>query len=107
MSATVFALRARGFESGHSYFESLDDITSTYTIAIRRQQSRGPYAIAGYSYGAMIAFEFAKRLEREDGEPSVQFLGIFNLPPHVKHRMSQLDWGLCLLNLCSFLGLMT
>jgi thioesterase domain-containing protein len=52
----------------------------------------------------MLAFEIAKRLE-DDGAV-VRFLGSFNLPPHIKTRIRQLDWSTCLLNLAHFLDLL-
>jgi len=53
----------------------------------------------------MLAFETAKILEANGDE--VAFLGSFNLPPHIKSRMQQLDWTECLLHLSYFLGLIT
>ncbi|KAI1470346.1 acetyl-CoA synthetase-like protein [Daldinia caldariorum] len=81
----VFALRAAGFESDHQRFRSIKQAVDVYIAAIRRRQPHGPYALAGYSYGTMLAFEAAKRLGA-DGE-EVRFLGSFNLPPHIKHRL--------------------
>lgn len=101
----VFALRAAGFEADEQFFRTIPEAVEIYTAAIRRRQPRGPYALAGYSYGAMLAFEIAKRLE-SDGAV-VRFLGSFNLPPHIKNRIRQLDWGTCLLNLAHFLDLLT
>lgn len=78
--------------------------------AIRQKQPQGPYAFAGYSYGTMLAFEMAKRFGADDGpgeEVAVGFLGSFNLPPHIKLRMRQLSWNMCLLHLTQFLGLVT
>lgn len=99
----VHALRARGFEPGEVYFSSIEEAVEVYYSAVIRMQPAGPYALAGYSYGSMLAFELAKRLEREGSE--VRFLGCFNLPPHIKWRMRQLSWAACLLNLSYFLSL--
>jgi acyl-CoA synthetase (AMP-forming)/AMP-acid ligase II/thioesterase domain-containing protein len=104
----VYALRARGFEDGQTQFSSITETVETYVQAIRRRQPHGPYALAGYSYGAMLAFEITKRLDTINGvsaTSSVQFLGSFNLPPHIKSRMRELRWNLCLLHLTQFLGL--
>ncbi|KAK2595095.1 hypothetical protein QQS21_007180 [Conoideocrella luteorostrata] len=103
----IYALRARGFEPGQSQFSDIDEIVSTYIAAVCRKQPHGPYAIAGYSYGTMLAFEMAKRLETEGAGETVGFLGSFNLPPHIKMRMRQLSWNMCLLHLTQFLGLVT
>ncbi|MFD6455889.1 thioesterase domain-containing protein, partial [Nocardia sp. NPDC060220] len=68
-------------------------------------QPHGPYALAGYSFGAAVAFEIAKRLEAE-GE-RVDFLGSFNLPPHIKYRMDELDFTETAANLAMFLDLIS
>ncbi|KAK3314585.1 hypothetical protein B0H66DRAFT_520643 [Apodospora peruviana] len=103
----LYALRARGFEPGQTVFASIEEAVDTYVAVIRARQPTGPYALAGYSYGTMLAFEVAKRLELADGVGVVKFLGSFNLPPHIKHRMRQLNWNMCLLNLAYFLDLTT
>ena len=99
----VYALRARGFGAGENCFESIPEAVQTYHDAIKQRQPQGPYALAGYSFGSMLAFETAKILEG-DGE-DVRFLASLNLPPHIKYRMRQLDWTEVLLNLAYFLDL--
>ena len=99
----VYALRARGFDVGESYFNDIPEVITIYHTAIKDVQPSGPYAIAGYSYGSMIAFETTKVLESNGDK--VQFLGAFNLPPHIKFRMRQLDWVEVMLNLSYFLDL--
>ncbi|OTA89514.1 hypothetical protein M434DRAFT_23340 [Hypoxylon sp. CO27-5] len=101
----IYALRARGFEPGQVNFSNIADAVDTYVRAVRNGQPRGPYALAGYSYGTMLAFEMAKKIEAAGEE--VRFLGSFNLPPHIKTRMRQLGWNMCLLHLGQFLGLIT
>ncbi|KAJ5371548.1 hypothetical protein N7517_003554 [Penicillium concentricum] len=101
----VYALRARGFNEGEQPFKTIEEVVSTYHTAIKRKQPHGPYALAGYSYGTMLAFEVGKVLESQGDE--VRFLGSFNLPPHIKARMRQLDYKECLLHLSYFLDLMT
>lgn len=99
----VYALRARGFDNEEPFFESIGDAVQTYHDAIKKRQPQGPYALAGYSYGAMLAFETAKKLEGNGDD--VKFLASWNLPPHIKFRMRQLDWPEVLLNLAYFLDL--
>ena len=99
----VHALRARGFEGE----DSLSDITEAvgvYHKVIKVKQPTGPYAIAGYSYRSMLAFEIAKALKSKSND-EIKYLTSFNLPPHIKYRMRQLDWVKCLLNLSYFLKL--
>ncbi|KAI4191316.1 MAG: hypothetical protein LQ348_003537 [Seirophora lacunosa] len=101
----VYALRARGFDEGETYFDDIPEVIQTYHAAIKGKQPEGPYAIAGYSYGAMIAFNITKVLESNGDK--VPFLGVFNLPPHIKFRMRQLDWTEVILNLAYFLDLIS
>lgn len=98
-----YALRARGFNEGETYFETFEEMVSVYVEAIRKRQPHGPYAIAGYSYGGAVAFEIAKVLESQ-GE-RVDFVGSFNLPPHIKYRMDELDPVEGAVNLAFFLSL--
>ena len=105
MDRPVYALRARGFNEGETYFRDVDDAVATYHDAIRKKQPQWPYAIAGYSYGSMLAFEVAKILEKTGD--TVSFVGSFNLPPHIKTHMRQLNWTECILHLSYFLSLIT
>ncbi|KAG2364989.1 atromentin synthetase [Suillus spraguei] len=100
-----YALRARGFEPGHPFFTSMDEMVSCYAAAVKRTQATGPYAIAGYSYGGVVAFEVAKRLEAMGDE--VKFTGLINIPPHIADRMHEIDWTGGMLNLSYFLGLVS
>ncbi|KAG2106151.1 atromentin synthetase [Suillus discolor] len=100
-----YALRARGFEPGHPFFTSMDEMVSCYATAVKRTQATGPYAIAGYSYGGVVAFEVAKRLEAMGEE--VKFVGLINIPPHIADRMHEIDWTGGMLNLSYFLGLVS
>ncbi|MDT0549282.1 non-ribosomal peptide synthetase [Streptomyces lonegramiae] len=98
-----YALRARGFNEGERPFGSFEEMVATYVDAIRATQPHGPYAVAGYSYGGAVAFEIAKALEAR-GE-RVDFVGSFNLPPHIKYRMDELDFVETATNLAFFLDL--
>ncbi|MFJ3337925.1 alpha/beta fold hydrolase [Streptomyces sp. NPDC086766] len=98
-----YALRARGFNEGEKPFATFEQMVDCYADAIQRQQPHGPYAVAGYSYGGAVAFEIAKVL-RARGE-RVDFVGSFNLPPHIKYRMEELDFVETAANLAFFLAL--
>ena len=101
----IHALRTRGFNPGEEPFNSLTDIVTTYHHALKKQQPHGPYAIAGYYYGGMLAFELSKLLEA-NGD-TVQFLGSFNQRPHIKDRMRMLDQTAGLLHIAHFCGIIT
>ena len=100
----VYALRARGFNNGED-FNRIQEAVSIYHSHIKKIQPKCPYAIAGYSFGAMLAFETSKILESQKDE--VPFLGSFDLSPHIKPRMRELDWVEVALTLSYFPCLMT
>ena len=100
----LYAFRARGFNKGETPFSSLEELFETYHSAIKSRQPEGPYAIAGYSFGGMVAFELAKLLESEGDE--VRVCAPFNLPPHIKWRMRELVWDECVMHLFYFVELM-
>ncbi|KAF8545880.1 alpha/beta-hydrolase [Imleria badia] len=85
-----YAFRARGFEPRQPFFGSMDEMVSSYVVAVKWTQLHGPYAIAGYSYGCVVAFEVAKRLVAMGDE--VRFTGLINSPPHIADRMHEIDW---------------
>ncbi|KAH8746390.1 hypothetical protein F5883DRAFT_438045 [Diaporthe sp. PMI_573] len=100
----VYAFRAKGFNRSERSFGSLDELVDTYHASIKKHQSSGPYAIAGYSFGGMVAFEVAKVLEAGGNE--VRLCAPFNLPPHIKWRMRELVWDECVMHLFYFVELM-
>ncbi|PWY79700.1 acetyl-CoA synthetase-like protein [Aspergillus heteromorphus CBS 117.55] len=101
----VYALRSPGFNPGEKMFTSVDEMTDTYLKHIRALQPEGPYIFIGYSYGAMIAFETAKKVEASGDR--VGFLGSLNLPPHIKKHIREMDYVESLLHLVYFLGFIT
>ncbi|MCJ1279112.1 hypothetical protein MMC21_006936 [Puttea exsequens] len=100
----VYALRARGFEEKEDCFESISQIIDNYRQHIKETQPHGPYAIAGYSFGAVLAFEVTKQLEAGSDGADVKSCGSLNLPPHIKQRTQELDWIGVALNLRCSLG---
>lgn len=100
----LYAFRARGLGRSEKPFNTLDELFETYHAAIKKRQPEGPYAVAGYSFGGMVAFEVAKMLEA--GGDEVRMCAPFNLPPHIKWRMRELVWDECVMHLFYFVELM-
>jgi acyl-CoA synthetase (AMP-forming)/AMP-acid ligase II/thioesterase domain-containing protein len=99
------ALRARGFGPGETLFTDFDEMVECYARSIQEKQPRGPYAIAGYSYGGVVAFEIAKRLEAQ-GE-RVDFVGVISQIPHIRKLMQDPNWFNYTTSLAAYLGLIT
>jgi acyl-CoA synthetase (AMP-forming)/AMP-acid ligase II/thioesterase domain-containing protein/acyl carrier protein len=99
----VYALRARGFNSGENPFGTFEEMVTTYVQTIRKRQPHGPYALAGYSFGAPVAFEIAKALEAQ-GE-RVAFLGCLDGAPYIGNPAEPLDFIGSTVVVAFFLGL--
>lgn len=63
----VYGLRSPGLEPSETPFRRVEDLAAAYLRRICAVQPRGPYVLAGFSFGGQIAFEMARRL-REEGE---------------------------------------
>ncbi|MET0222478.1 MAG: SDR family NAD(P)-dependent oxidoreductase, partial [Tardiphaga sp.] len=59
-----YALQAQGIDGELPFHESIDDMATSYLEAIRKIRPAGPYRLAGYSGGGIVALEIAQRLSR-------------------------------------------
>lgn len=101
----VYALRARGFGEAEVPFQSFEELVESYVTAIRTVQPHGPYALLGYSFGGVVAFELAKALERA-GE-QVALLGVINAPPNIRASREAIDFTYTAVNLAYLLSLIS
>ncbi|XP_055301532.1 uncharacterized protein LOC129568042 [Sitodiplosis mosellana] len=58
---------------------SMEEMAYVMVTLMRKIQANGPYAIAGYSSGGILAYEMAKQLLKSGG--SVSFLGLIDTYP--------------------------
>ena len=72
----IYALQARGLNNEAEPLDNLEAIAAHYISEILVQNPDGPYALAGYSFGGLIAFEMAKQLRQMGKE--VALLGVFD-----------------------------
>jgi acetoacetyl-CoA synthetase len=71
----IYALQARGVDTKQSPHATIGEMATAYIAEIRALQPEGPYALAGYSFGGLIAYEMACEL-RARGE-QVDLLALF------------------------------
>ncbi|MBI1390807.1 MAG: hypothetical protein GC154_20450 [bacterium] len=74
----VYGLQAMGMNEGEEPFHAMPEMAAAYLREIRQCQPRGPYRLAGYSFGAYVAVEIA-RLLIEEGEPE-PFVAMLDAP---------------------------
>lgn len=72
----VIGLQTRGV-LGHTVHQTIEATAADHIQYIKQHQATGPYLLAGYSGGAITAFEIAKQL-RLNGE-QVAFLGVIDM----------------------------
>jgi len=77
----VYGLLARGVNPSEQPQDRVEEMAETYVDVVKSVQPTGPYAIAGYSFGGLVAFEMACALARRGEE--VEWLGL--LDPRVHH----------------------
>jgi len=65
---TVYGLQAAGIDGVSAPAATIEQMAQTYLGEVRAVQPHGPYLLAGYSGGGIVAFEMARRLEAA-GEP--------------------------------------
>jgi len=72
----IYGLQARGLDGEARPLDRIEDIAAHYIQEIIAHRPEGPYALAGYSFGGLIAFEMAKQLKAMGRE--VAMLGVID-----------------------------
>ncbi|NAS32280.1 amino acid adenylation domain-containing protein [Flavobacteriaceae bacterium R38] len=61
----VYALQAKGLSGDIEPHDSVEAMASHYISEIESVNPNGPYALAGFSFGGIIAYEMAKQLKNK------------------------------------------
>jgi thioesterase domain-containing protein/acyl carrier protein len=88
--APVYALQAQGLDGNGQPLASVDDMVELYLDHVRRLQPEGPYRLAGYSFGGLVALEMARRLMRQGQETAILILIDAYAHPNTWPLMSRL-----------------
>jgi pimeloyl-ACP methyl ester carboxylesterase len=70
----IYGLQARGIDDGAPLHASIPEMARAYVDAVRDLQDRGPYYLAGWSFGGVVAHEMAALLEARGEEVGRLFL---------------------------------
>jgi acetoacetyl-CoA synthetase len=79
----VYGLQARGLEPGQEPHLRVSDMAADYIGHMRSVQAKGPYALGGYSFGGLVAFDIAQQLLRS-GE-QVELLSLIDTQVHGRY----------------------
>jgi thioesterase domain-containing protein len=71
-----YGLQAQGVDGRMPFLQSIEEMAQSYVAAVRSVDSNGPYRLAGYSGGGVIAFEMAQILRLSGAE--VELLAMFD-----------------------------
>jgi len=84
-SFTILGLPAPGLDGQAPPFTDLTALAAHHVTTVRRRQKHGPYALAGWSLGGVVAFEMARQLRR-DGQ-MVEILALIDsvTPDFLRH----------------------
>lgn len=80
-----YGLQAQGVDGRLPPLTTIEEMAEQYLEAVRSVDPDGPYRLAGYSGGGVIAFEMAQRLRRE-GKEVEAILMIDTLAPEAARR---------------------
>jgi enterobactin synthetase component F len=80
----VYGVQARGLDSRQSLPASLDDMARDYVEQIQQVQPHGPYALAGWSVGGILAHAIGGQLRR--GGHDVVLLALVDAYPADRYR---------------------
>ena len=61
----VYGLQSKGLKDGDEPFDKIEDMAKHYISEILRSNPNGPYALCGYSFGGVIAYEMARQLRTQ------------------------------------------
>lgn len=76
----IYGLQARGLDPSEEPRRSVEEMAAAYIAVIRSVQPEGPYALCGYSFGGLVAFEMACRLAA--GGEQLDFLALVDPEAH-------------------------
>ena len=61
----IYALQARGLDGKQEPLDTIEEMAAYYIKEIEASNPNGPYLLAGYSLGGLIAYEMAKQLMKK------------------------------------------
>ncbi len=67
----VYGLQSRGLNGTDKPHDSIDQMAADYIKEILASNPKGPYALAGFSYGGIVAYEMARQLRAQGKEVTI------------------------------------
>ncbi|MGH6981804.1 MAG: alpha/beta fold hydrolase, partial [Stellaceae bacterium] len=87
----VYAIQAKGVDGSEEPHDNVADMVDYYLAHLRSVQPRGPYFLAGYSFGGIVAMDMARRLQAQgENMPLVAFIDSYAHPNTFPKKIRQL-----------------
>jgi amino acid adenylation domain-containing protein len=87
LNQPVYGLQPQGLDGKQTPFTRLEDMAAHYIQEIKTVQPKGPYFLAGYSFGGLVGYEIAQQLQQQGQE--VATLAMFDTcRPGYRQRLS-------------------
>ena len=67
----VYGFQGIGPNGYDNWFKSIEEMAACYIDSILKTNPKGPYAIAGFSFGGIVAFEIARQLKEQGKKVSL------------------------------------
>lgn len=67
----IYGLQSRGLSGVDEPHDSIDQMAADYIAEILQSNPNGPYALGGFSYGGIVAFEMARQLRAQGKEVTI------------------------------------
>lgn len=67
----VYGFQGIGPNGYDNWFKSIEEMAACYIESILKINPKGPYAIAGFSFGGIVAFEMARQLKEQGKTVSI------------------------------------
>jgi thioesterase domain-containing protein len=88
LDVTCYGLQAPGLADGEQPIESVEILADVYLDTIVKVSPTGPYRLAGWSFGGVVAFEIARRLQGI--QPGVELLAVLDV--HAPGAVPEPEW---------------
>jgi amino acid adenylation domain-containing protein len=86
-----YALIHQGQEGDEIHLRTVENIAAEYVRQLKEARPRGPYLLAGYSFGGIVAYEMAQQLSAM-GDTVPQLVMLDTYAPGLYQEARKLDW---------------
>jgi len=84
----VYGLQAKGVDGKQTPLKRVEEMAAHYIQEIRTLQPQGPYLLAGFSFGGLVAYEMAQQLQTQGQKVALLAMFDTHSPTFLPNRLS-------------------